>query len=211
MAYPQRSPRAPDKYFQTWHESIAPISDQGLSGAGEMERTIYAIDEQAFAPFEYSPGGPDSMMNYRYTVIQGSIRYGISDSIPTSGFDWPRNIPEGEVGHFRPRVSRMRMSGITVYLMPEREAELNEFPDHDDAPFAHREREEFLKPYMFVTHHHWMKGWHVVTPPAIGILLNRALNSATISLRVGYYFWMARLARRDGKWIVLTVKSAGVE
>ncbi|MEO6049438.1 MAG: hypothetical protein ABIQ57_18275 [Candidatus Kapaibacterium sp.] len=199
-AYRRQSIDTLDRYFQTWHESIVPISDEELIHAEEVEQATYAVYEQTFSPFDYPSIGGDSLtaMKYRYVVIQGTVPYIIVDSSSL------KMIRKGSVDHFRPRVPRIK--GITIPLTPEHESELNAFLDRGE------ERVSFLQHYMYVLHQHWGKGWHIATPPVITRLqFNQTFLSARVWFRVGYEFGQASLTKQGGLWILSNAEIDAIE
>ena len=224
-AYNRQSNKDLDQFFNEWNKSVQQNS-RGFIYQNETVKTIYDIYLVFYNPLNLLKLGDWEWGNYlnsgsKYVVVQNKIFFHI---MPNDNLDvkyW--ELEPESISDFRPPVD-MNPNKV-LYLTEEYKKALNIFLGSESTELGEggimnpsrpqeesQKRYEFLRTYIPILHGHWGGYWHIETHPEISrIFINKKLNKAKISFRVGYQGGDAILSKTGNNWRIESSMATWIE
>ena len=214
-AYRQRSRDELRTVFESWQDAIAPYTHEEMAAFSDTIQQVYAVFQEFYSPTDLNriTGGAheDFETDFWYIVVQNSMRFAVVDT-GLEQLGYPEATAEEEILDFRPPQGNLPLP--VVYLSTQADSTIYRYLYQPDGTREsdHRDRVDFLRQTMQLTHHHWINDYHKATMPVVSALyMNGSLTEAKLAFRVFYQFGEAYLERRGSGWTITSSELRWIE
>lgn len=215
-AYQQHSQDTLNIFFESWMNILPAYTPKQIATFSDTVRQIYSIFRKFYSPTDLDrlTGGNHENFetDFRYIVVQNSMRYAVVDTSPRYYFYQGVTSYEKQIQDFRPAQGNLPFP--VIYLSTQADSIVYHFLfQPDGTPRAdHQGRVDFLRQAMQLTHHHWISDYHKATMPIVSqIYMDEPLKQALVNFRIFYQFGEAYLEKKDGDWTLISSKLTAIE
>jgi hypothetical protein len=202
--------------FEAWQETIPPYTSEEMVALSDTIQQVYAIFQEFYSPTDLDriTGGAHENFetDFWYIVVQNNTRFAVLDT-SLEHLPYPGGIvEEAQILDFRPPQGDLPFP--VVYLSTQADSMIYQFLYQPDGTpeLDHRDRVNFLRQAMQLTHHHWINDYHKATMPIVSVMyLNDSLTQARVDFRVFYQFGETYLERKDTGWTIISSELPMIE